>query len=85
MPGLLAKYKTGGHLTPDGRVAPEFQPYMTFCRVRKVSMEVLDARPIVVTLDGECAPRTSLHACVCCKKPFCTASGGVGTRPVFRL
>ena len=67
LPGLLAKYKIGGHLTPDGRVAPEFQPYMTFCRVRKVSMEVLDARPIVVTLDGECAPRTSLHACVCCK------------------
>ena len=67
LPGLLAKYKIGGHLTPDGRVAPEFQPYMTFCRVRNVCLEVLDARPIVVTLDGECAPRTSLHACVCCK------------------
>ena len=28
-------------------------------------MEILDGRPLIVTLDGECAPRTSLHAQVC--------------------
>ena len=65
MAGLLARYKAGGHLTAEDAVKPEFAPYMTFCRVRTVTMEILDGRPLIVTLDGECAPRTSLHAQVC--------------------
>ena len=65
MAGLLARYKAGGHLTAEDAVKPEFAPYMTFCRVRTVMMETLDDRPLIVTLDGECAPRTSLHAQVC--------------------
>ena len=30
-----------------------------------VTMETLDGLPLIVTLDGECAPRTELHARVC--------------------
>ena len=65
IPGMLAKYKTGAHLSADDTVLPEFSPYMTFCRVRSVTMETLDGLPLIVTLDGECAPRTELHARVC--------------------
>ena len=65
IPGLLAKYKIGAHLSPDDTVMPEFRPYMTFCRARSVTMETLDGLPLIVTLDGECAPRTQLHAQVC--------------------
>lgn len=67
MPGLLARYKVGGHLAADNTVTPEFAPYMVFCRVREVAMETLDGQPLIVTLDGECAPRTELHAHVCDK------------------
>ena len=33
IPGFLARYKEGLHLNRDGELAPEFQPYMSFCRV----------------------------------------------------
>lgn len=65
IPGFLAKYKDGLHLTKEGIVQPEFQPYMSFCRVRSVELENLGRHPLVVTLDGECAPRKVLHAEVC--------------------
>ncbi|HJD21681.1 MAG TPA: protein BmrU [Candidatus Gemmiger faecigallinarum] len=65
MPGFLAKYKVGRHLQADDTVSAEFRPYMTFRRVKEVSMQTLDGRPLIVTLDGECAPRTELHARVC--------------------
>ena len=51
----------------DGEIAPEFQPYMSFCRVRRVELESLGRHPLIVTLDGECAPRKVLHAEVCPK------------------
>ena len=65
MPGLLARYKVGGHLSATNAVTQEFQPYMSCRRVRSVAMQVLDSRPMIVTLDGECAPRRELHADIC--------------------
>lgn len=65
IPGFLARYKEGLHLNREGRIAPEFRPYMSFCRVRRVELENLGRHPLIVTLDGECAPRRVLHAEVC--------------------
>lgn len=59
---LLAVYKKGGHLRPDGSVTPELRHCMSFHRVRRVEVQVLDGRPLIATLDGECAPVTSLYA-----------------------
>lgn len=67
IPGFLARYKEGLHLNPAGEIAPEFRPYMTFCRVRHIELENLGKHPLIVTLDGECAPRKVLHAEVCPK------------------
>lgn len=67
IPGFLAKYKDGLHLTEDGQVQPDFRPYMTFCRVKSVTLENLGKNPLIVTLDGECAPRKVLHAEICPK------------------
>lgn len=59
---LLAQYKSGAHLQPDGTVSEALRPYMTFCRAREVRMEVLDSRPLIATVDGECAPVRQLFA-----------------------
>lgn len=59
---ILSLYKKGRHLTQDGAVAPELRHCISFHRVRRVEVQVLDKRPIIATLDGECAPVTSLYA-----------------------
>lgn len=68
LPGLLAQYKTGAHLTPEGEVIPQFRPYMSYCRARSVALRVLGREPVIVTVDGECAPYTELWAKV---RPHC--------------
>lgn len=62
LPGLLKGYRKGEHLTPGGEVTPRFRPYMTFFRTRQIDIQVLDAIPLVTTLDGECSPQLNLHA-----------------------
>lgn len=62
LPGLLQSYRKGLHLTPDCRVAKPFSPYMTFFRTSSIDIQVLDGRPLITTLDGECSPRKNLHA-----------------------
>ena len=59
--GVVNTYKQGGHLK-DGEVIPELRDVLIFRRVRRVHIETLDHRPIVVNQDGECAPRTELRA-----------------------
>ena len=59
---VLAVYKKGGHLAPDGSVVPELRQYISFHRVRRAEVNVMDGRPIIATLDGECAPVTRLYA-----------------------
>ncbi len=60
--GFLSRYKAGAHLCPDGSVFPAMRPYLQYTRVRKVQLKVLDGRPIIATVDGECKPVTELRA-----------------------
>ena len=60
--GLLRGYRHGEHLTPDGQVTKPFAPYMTFFRTSSIDIQVLDQRPLITTLDGECSPQMNLHA-----------------------
>lgn len=62
LPGLLQGYRRGQHLSPDGQVTTAFRPYMTFFRTRTIDIQVLDQRPLITTLDGECSPQMNLHA-----------------------
>ena len=61
MARVIGLYKSGAHIQ-NGRVAPEVADIITYKRVRQVELETLDGRPIVVTQDGECAPRNTLTA-----------------------
>ena len=60
--GILAKYKAGQHMQDADTIVPEFRSFMTFYRARSVEMQVLDNRPIIATIDGECAPVMELKA-----------------------
>ena len=60
--GILAKYKAGRHMQDADTIVPEFRSFMTFYRARGVEMQVLDNRPIIATIDGECAPVMELKA-----------------------
>ena len=62
LPGLLAQYRQGKHLTPQGEVTPAFRPYLTYFRTPYIDIEVLDGKPLMTTLDGECRPQQALHA-----------------------
>ena len=61
---VIGGYKKGAHIQ-NGQVAPPYQNIAMFRRVRRVEVEVLDGRPIVVTEDGECEERMGLSAQVC--------------------
>lgn len=61
---VIGGYKKGAHIQ-NGQVAPPYRNIALFRRVRRVEVEVLDGRPIVVTEDGECEERMSLSAQVC--------------------
>ena len=59
---ILGDYKKGLHITPSGGIAPKFEPYLEIYHAKSVDIEVLDGRPLIVTLDGECTPCTDrLH------------------------
>ena len=60
--GLLARYRKGEHLTPQGRVQPDLTHLVEFARARSVRIEVLDGRPLAATVDGECGLVTELEA-----------------------
>lgn len=60
--GILAKYKAGRHMQDADTIVPEFRSFMTFYRARGVEMQVLDNRPIIATIDGECAPVMELES-----------------------
>lgn len=62
LPALLKDYRKGAHLTPDGDITEKFRPYMTYFRTSQIDIEVLDAAPMITTLDGECSPQHHLHA-----------------------
>lgn len=58
---LLALYREGKHLQEDGTVVPSLAPWISFCRAHRVTLDVLDSRPIIATLDGECVPVRHLN------------------------
>ena len=62
LPGLLGAYKKGAHLLPDDTITQPFAPYMTFFRTKSIDIRVLDSRPLITTLDGECSPQRHIHA-----------------------
>lgn len=61
---VIGGYKKGEHIQ-NGQIAPAYRDIALFRRVRRVEVEVLDGRPIVVTEDGECRECMSLSAQVC--------------------
>lgn len=61
---VIGGYKKGAHIQ-HGQIAPAYRNIAMFRRVRRVEVEVLDGRPIVVTEDGECEERMGLSAHVC--------------------
>ena len=58
----MGGYKKGEHLTPDGTVTEKFRPYLTYFRTSAIDIRVLDPKPMITTLDGECSPQKTLHA-----------------------
>ena len=58
---VVNTYKQGKHIK-DGKVIPQLQDVMTYRQVKEIDIHVEDHRPIIVTQDGECAPRMELHA-----------------------
>lgn len=62
LPGLLQGYRHGRHLTAEGEVTEPFRPYLTYFRTRSIDIQVLDIKPLITTLDGECSPQMELHA-----------------------
>lgn len=58
---VIGGYKKGEHIK-NGAVTEPFRNILLFRRVREVSVQVLDSRPLVVTRDGECEERMSLNA-----------------------
>lgn len=61
---VIGGYKKGEHIR-NGQITPPYRDIALFRRVRRVEVEVLDGRPIVVTEDGECRECMSLSAQVC--------------------
>lgn len=60
---VIGLYKSGKHIQ-NGQVIPELRDVIDYKRVRRVEVQTLDGKPIVVTQDGECAPRNNLTAVV---------------------
>ena len=40
----------------------KFRPYLTYFRTSAIDIRVLDPKPMITTLDGECSPQKTLHA-----------------------
>ena len=61
MTRLIGDYQKG--LTGQGdQGAPGYRDIILARKVRRLQLDTLDGRPIVVTRDGECAPYSSLRA-----------------------
>ena len=59
--GVVSTYKQGRHIQ-DGVVIPKLRDVMVYRRVRNITVQTQDHRPIIVTQDGECTPIMELHA-----------------------
>lgn len=59
--GVLAVYKAGTHIR-NGQVADKVADIIQYRRGRKVTVNCLDEKPLIMTLDGECSKQTELTA-----------------------
>ncbi len=60
---VLTVYKKGEHLH-DGQVREDIADILEFRRGKEIHIRVLDDKPIIATLDGECTPVMELKASV---------------------
>lgn len=58
---VLNLYKSGKHIQ-NGVVSDEVKDIIQFVRGKNIKMKVLDDKPIVVTVDGECSEQFELSA-----------------------
>lgn len=58
---VVNTYKQGNHIC-NGKVIPELSDIMIYRHVKNIDIQVMDQHPIIVTQDGECAPRMQLNA-----------------------
>lgn len=58
---VLGIYQKGRHIE-NGEIVPSLRDVLLFRRARRVRVTPLDGQPLIVNLDGECAPRSSLEA-----------------------
>ena len=60
---VLDVYKKGTHLN-NGQVREDLTDILEFRRGKDIHIKVLDEKPIITTLDGECTPLMEIHASV---------------------
>ena len=58
---ILNLYKNGKHIQ-NGKVSEEVEDIIQFVRGKNVKLKVLDDKPIIVTVDGECSEQFELSA-----------------------
>jgi len=58
---VLSIYKSGKHIQ-NGKVPDDLADIVQFFRGRSVKLKVLEDKPIIVTLDGECSPQMEFTA-----------------------
>lgn len=56
---VLARYKKGEHII-NGKVADDLADIISYRKVKKIKITPLDDKPIVVNVDGECAPKQGI-------------------------
>lgn len=61
IPGILGTYKAGAHVE-NGEVIEKLRPMMQYLRGRKINITPQMEKPIIINIDGECAPAPYLHA-----------------------
>ena len=63
IPGALACYQKGTHFLQNGAIIPELADAILYCRAQNVEIRPANAgETMIVNVDGECGPDTSLQA-----------------------
>lgn len=59
--GVLKLYKAGKHIEADEQVTATLRDVMQYRKAKHVTIVPSDAKPVVVNIDGECAPLPGLQ------------------------
>ncbi len=60
--GVLAQYKAGKHIDSDGNVRSDLRDVMLYYRAQEVHIVPVNAKNVIVNVDGECGPARRLDA-----------------------